>query len=160
MNTVESPEGQELQKLGSRVWDKPAYSGPPFPHRTVRVYTVSNVVVLHPQSKKLEDGPQEKTHKTLLPFLPWHQKILGTTLTENAAKNQKLYVKTTLRELLVYIVFLVDICLCTCLAPGPWDFLSPLGNRNVNSEKDTASRTVGVFWSCRRDPHARQTLHD
>jgi polycystin 2L1 len=74
MNTVESPEGQELQKLGSRVWDKPAYSGPPFPHGTVRVYTVSNVVVLHPQSKKLEDGPQEKTHKTLLPFLPWHQK--------------------------------------------------------------------------------------
>lgn len=38
--------------------------------------------------------------------------LWGTTLTENTAENRELYVKTTLRELLVYIVFLVDICLC------------------------------------------------
>ncbi|OXB75035.1 UNVERIFIED_CONTAM: hypothetical protein H355_001442 [Colinus virginianus] len=39
--------------------------------------------------------------------------LWGTTLTENTAENRELYVKTTLRELLVYIVFLVDICLLT-----------------------------------------------
>ena len=38
--------------------------------------------------------------------------LWGTTLTENTAENWELYVKTTLRELLVYVVFLVDICLC------------------------------------------------
>ena len=38
--------------------------------------------------------------------------IWGTTLTEDTKGNRELYVKTTLRELLVYIVFLVDICLC------------------------------------------------
>lgn len=37
--------------------------------------------------------------------------LWGTTLTENTAENPELYVKTTLQELLVYIVFLVDICL-------------------------------------------------
>ena len=37
--------------------------------------------------------------------------LWGTTLTENTAENRELYVKTTLRELLVYVVFLVDICL-------------------------------------------------
>ncbi|XP_008568826.1 PREDICTED: polycystic kidney disease 2-like 1 protein isoform X2 [Galeopterus variegatus] len=39
--------------------------------------------------------------------------LWGTTLTENTAENRELYVKTTLRELVVYIVFLVDICLLT-----------------------------------------------
>lgn len=38
--------------------------------------------------------------------------LWGTTLTENTAENRELYVKTTLRELVVYIVFLVDVCLC------------------------------------------------
>jgi polycystin 2L1 len=66
MNTVESPEGQELQKLGSGAWDNPAYSGPPSPHGTVRICTISSVVIPHPQPKKLEDRPQEKTHKTLV----------------------------------------------------------------------------------------------
>ncbi|XP_074195299.1 polycystin-2-like protein 1 isoform X2 [Rhinolophus sinicus] len=39
--------------------------------------------------------------------------LWGTTLTEDTAENRELYIKTTLRELLVYIVFLVDICLLT-----------------------------------------------
>uniref|UniRef100_A0A8C5JR05 Polycystin 2 like 1, transient receptor potential cation channel n=1 Tax=Junco hyemalis TaxID=40217 RepID=A0A8C5JR05_JUNHY len=39
--------------------------------------------------------------------------LWGTTLTENTAENRELYVKTTLRELLVYVMFLVDICLLT-----------------------------------------------
>ncbi|KAG9344332.1 hypothetical protein JZ751_011001, partial [Albula glossodonta] len=38
--------------------------------------------------------------------------LWGTTLTENTAENREMFVKTTIRELLVYIVFLIDICLC------------------------------------------------
>lgn len=48
----------------------------------------------------------------VLPFVSLFTGLWGTTLTENTAENRELYVKTTLRELLVYIVFLVDICLC------------------------------------------------
>lgn len=38
--------------------------------------------------------------------------LWGTTLTENTSDDRELFVRTTLRELLVYLVFLVDICLC------------------------------------------------
>uniref|UniRef100_A0A8C8BDB9 Polycystin 2 like 1, transient receptor potential cation channel n=1 Tax=Otus sunia TaxID=257818 RepID=A0A8C8BDB9_9STRI len=53
-------------------------------------------------------GHQNSPVSSLHPTGLW-----GTTLTENTAENRELYVKTTLRELLVYIVFLVDICLLT-----------------------------------------------
>ncbi|XP_064173028.1 polycystin-2-like protein 1 [Anguilla rostrata] len=39
--------------------------------------------------------------------------LWGTTLTENTAENREMFVKTTLRELMVYIIFLLDICLLT-----------------------------------------------
>ncbi|MBZ3874533.1 Polycystic kidney disease 2-like 1 protein [Sciurus carolinensis] len=118
MNAVESPEGQELQELGNRAWDNPAYSGPPSPHGTLRICTISSVGLPQPQPKKPEDGPQEKTQRTLVSSCCFHichsiRGLWGTTLTENTAENRELYVKTTLRELLVYTVFLLDICLLT-----------------------------------------------
>lgn len=66
MNAVESPEGQELQKMGSGAWDNPAYSGPPSPHGTLRVCTISRAVPPQPQPKKPEDGPREKAYRTLV----------------------------------------------------------------------------------------------
>uniref|UniRef100_A0A3Q0R3Q6 Polycystin 2 like 1, transient receptor potential cation channel n=1 Tax=Amphilophus citrinellus TaxID=61819 RepID=A0A3Q0R3Q6_AMPCI len=39
--------------------------------------------------------------------------LWGTTLTENTSNNRALFIRITLRELLVYIFFLVDICLLT-----------------------------------------------
>uniref|UniRef100_A0A8C3X7H4 Polycystin-2-like protein 1 n=1 Tax=Catagonus wagneri TaxID=51154 RepID=A0A8C3X7H4_9CETA len=118
MNTVESHEGQELYKLGSGAWDNPAYSGPPSPHGTLRICTISSAVPPPPQSKQSEDGPQEKTRKTLvssccLQICRGIRGLWRTSLTENTAENRELYVKNTLRELLVYIMFLVDICLLT-----------------------------------------------
>lgn len=38
--------------------------------------------------------------------------LWGTTLTENTSNNRELFVRTTLRELVVYLFFLIDICLC------------------------------------------------
>ncbi|XP_005407751.1 PREDICTED: polycystic kidney disease 2-like 1 protein isoform X4 [Chinchilla lanigera] len=118
MDVIENPEGQELQKLGSGAWDNPSYSGPPSPQETLRIYTISSAAPPQPQPRKPEDGPQEKTHRTLVSSCCLHfcrsiRGLWGTTLTENTAENRELYVKTTLRELLVYIVFLVDICLLT-----------------------------------------------
>ncbi|KAM9618017.1 polycystin-2-like protein 1 [Trichechus inunguis] len=118
MNAMESPEGQELQNLGNGAWENPAYSSPPSPHGTQRICTISSVVPPQPQPKMPEDGPQENAHRTLVSSCCLHIRrsvrgLWGTTLTENTAENPELYVKTTLRELLVYIVFLVDICLLT-----------------------------------------------
>ncbi|XP_077883341.1 polycystin-2-like protein 1 isoform X1 [Ictidomys tridecemlineatus] len=118
MNAMESPEGQEIQKLGNRAWDNPAYSGPPSPHGTLRICTISSVGLPRAQPKKPEDGPQEKTQGALVSSCCLHichriRGLWGTTLTENTAENRELYVKTTLRELLVYTVFLLDICLLT-----------------------------------------------
>lgn len=59
----------------------------------------------------LENGHHNSPISSVHPTGLW-----GTTLTENTAENRELYVKTTLRELLVYIVFLVDICLCKWLS--------------------------------------------
>ncbi|XP_064125155.1 polycystin-2-like protein 1 [Loxodonta africana] len=118
---MEGPEGQELQNLGNGAWDNPAYSGPPSPHGTLRICTISHAVPPQPQPKKSEDGPQEKAHRTLVSSCCLYicrgiRGLWGTNLTENTAENRELYIKTTLRELLVYIVFLVDICLCGQLA--------------------------------------------
>uniref|UniRef100_G3TE93 Polycystin-2-like protein 1 n=1 Tax=Loxodonta africana TaxID=9785 RepID=G3TE93_LOXAF len=118
MNAMEGPEGQELQNLGNGAWDNPAYSGPPSPHGTLRICTISHAVPPQPQPKKSEDGPQEKAHRTLVSSCCLYicrgiRGLWGTNLTENTAENRELYIKTTLRELLVYIVFLVDICLLT-----------------------------------------------
>lgn len=41
--------------------------------------------------------------------------LWGTTLTENTSDNKELFVRTTIRELVVYLVFLVDMCLCKYL---------------------------------------------
>lgn len=66
MNAVESPEGQELQNLGSKGWDNPAYSDPPSPHGLLRICTISSVVPPQPQPTKPEDRPQEKARRTLV----------------------------------------------------------------------------------------------
>ncbi|KAJ8248344.1 hypothetical protein GJAV_G00241000 [Gymnothorax javanicus] len=39
--------------------------------------------------------------------------LWSTTLTEDTSKNREMYVKTTIRELTVYIIFLLDMCLLT-----------------------------------------------
>ncbi|KAM4852733.1 polycystin-2-like protein 1 [Thomomys bottae] len=120
MNSMEVPEGQELHKLDHGAWDNPAYSGSTSRHGTLRIYTVSSVATPsdQPQPKKPEDGLQEKKHRILgfsccLRICRCIRGLWGTALTENTAEDRELYVKTTLRELLVYIVFLVDICLLT-----------------------------------------------
>ncbi|XP_055447686.1 polycystic kidney disease 2-like 1 protein [Psammomys obesus] len=117
MKSMESAKEQELQTLGSGAWDNPAYSSPPSPNGTLRICTVSSVAIPQPQPKKPEDGHQE-TQGTLGSSCCFHvchiiRGLWGTTLTENTAENRELYIKTTLRELVVYVVFLVDVCLLT-----------------------------------------------
>ncbi|XP_004681071.1 PREDICTED: polycystic kidney disease 2-like 1 protein [Condylura cristata] len=118
MNVVESSERQEQQKLGHGAWDNPAYSGPHSPHGTLKICTISGMAPPQPHPKKPKDEPQEKASRTLvssccLQIRGCIRGLWGTALTENTAGNRELYVKTTLRELLVYVVFLADTCLLT-----------------------------------------------
>jgi len=43
--------------------------------------------------------------------LLWVSALWSTRQTENTAENRELQIKVTLRELLVYLVFLIDTCI-------------------------------------------------
>ncbi|XP_055757871.1 polycystic kidney disease 2-like 1 protein [Salvelinus fontinalis] len=116
----------ELDSLGKGSWVNQGYCGspPPIPRA---ISTVYNPQPLYPQGsfdsvcklttpspfptevKPLETG-SEKRRGGCCSFF---KGLWGTTLTENTSDNRELFVRTTLRELLVYLVFLVDICLLT-----------------------------------------------
>ncbi|KAL4699057.1 hypothetical protein H8959_011714 [Pygathrix nigripes] len=164
MNAVEIPEGQELQNLGSGAWDNPAYSGPPSPHGTLKVCTISSTGPLQPQPKKPEDEPQERAHRTQVSSCCLHicrgiRGLWGTTLTENTAENRELYVKTTLRELLVYIVFLVDICLLTygMTSSSAYYYTKVMSELFLHTASDTgvsfqAISSMADFWDFAQGP--------
>lgn len=80
MDAMENPEGQELQKLERGAWDNPSYSGPPSPQEMLRICTISTAALPKPQPRKPEDGPQEKTHRTLVSSCCLHfcRSIRGT----------------------------------------------------------------------------------
>ncbi|XP_007938223.1 LOW QUALITY PROTEIN: polycystic kidney disease 2-like 1 protein [Orycteropus afer afer] len=164
MKAMENPEGQELQKLGSGAWDNPAYSSPPSPHETRRICTTSSSVFPKSQTKKPEDGPQEKPRTTLVSSCCLHihrgiRGLWGTTLTENTAENQELYVKTTLQELLVYIAFLVDICLLTygMTSPSAYYYTKVMSELFLHTPSDTGVSfqtisSMADFWDFAQGP--------
>ncbi|KAM7047898.1 polycystin-2-like protein 1 [Acridotheres tristis] len=121
-------EVHELETVGKKAWDNPAYNGSP--SASLKIQTIYNPksMLENPYDNFEEVGEslpyQEERTKAgngkTNPFLKCCFYIFrgirglwGTTLTENTAENRELYVKTTLRELLVYVMFLVDICLLT-----------------------------------------------
>ncbi|XP_063019699.1 polycystin-2-like protein 1 [Melospiza melodia melodia] len=121
-------EVHELETVGKKAWDNPVYNGSP--STSLKIQTIYNPkpVLESPYENFEEVGDalpyQEEQSKAVngrtSPFLKCCFYIFrgirglwGTTLTENTAENRELYVKTTLRELLVYVMFLVDICLLT-----------------------------------------------
>ncbi|NWX66897.1 PK2L1 protein, partial [Promerops cafer] len=128
-------EVHELETVGKKAWDNPVYNGSP--STSLKIQTIYNPksILENPYENFEEVGDplpyQEEQSKAVngktSPFLKccfyifrgirvlslYPTGLWGTTLTENTAENRELYVKTTLRELLVYVMFLVDICLLT-----------------------------------------------
>ncbi|RMC11599.1 hypothetical protein DUI87_11720 [Hirundo rustica rustica] len=120
-------EVHELETVGKKAWDNPVYNGSP--STSLKIQTIYNPksILENPYENFEEVGDplpyQEEQSKAVngktSPFLKCCfcifrgiRGLWGTTLTENTAEDRELYVKTTLRELLVYIMFLLDICLC------------------------------------------------
>ncbi|XP_042314373.1 polycystic kidney disease 2-like 1 protein [Sceloporus undulatus] len=126
----QAQEEHELDTLGKNAWDNPVYNGSPSSSLKIRaIYNpksilenpYENIEKLSdslPYEKEIKKAEEVKKEKKPFPGCCFYifkgiRGLWGTTLTENTAENRELYVKTTLRELLVYIVFLVDICLLT-----------------------------------------------
>uniref|UniRef100_A0A8C5KFV2 Polycystin-2-like protein 1 n=1 Tax=Jaculus jaculus TaxID=51337 RepID=A0A8C5KFV2_JACJA len=161
---MESPKGPKLQTLGRGAWDNPAFSGPPSPHGALRICTVSSAALPPPQPREREDGLQEKTHGTSLSscclgMCRSIRGLWGTNLTENTAENRELYVKTTLRELLVYIVFLVDICLVTygMTSSSAYYYTKVMSELFLQTPSDTgvsfqAISSMADFWDFAQGP--------
>ncbi|XP_070288623.1 polycystin-2-like protein 1 isoform X9 [Myotis yumanensis] len=116
------------------------------------------------QPTKPEDRPQEKAHRTLvstccLQIRRGIRGLWGTALTENTAENRELYVKTTLRELLVYIVFLVDICLLTygMTSSSAYYYTKVMSELFLHTPSDTrvsfqAISSMADFWDFAQGP--------
>ncbi|XP_055976824.1 polycystin-2-like protein 1 [Sorex fumeus] len=116
MRVVGGSEGQELPQLPSGAWENPVCSGPPSPPGTLMVCTVTGAAPA--QVGKAGDGTTKKAWLALVSSccLQVGRTIRGlwkTTLTEDTASNRDLRVRTALRELLLYALFLLDICLLT-----------------------------------------------
>ncbi|KYO25132.1 hypothetical protein Y1Q_0001766 [Alligator mississippiensis] len=124
----QAQEEHELEAVGKKAWDNPVYNGSPSSSLKIRaIYNpksilenpyenidkVGNSLPYPEERKKSEEVKKSSIPRCCFYVFRGIRGLWGTTLTENTAENRELYVKTTLRELLVYIVFLVDICLLT-----------------------------------------------
>ncbi|XP_029377218.1 polycystic kidney disease 2-like 1 protein isoform X2 [Echeneis naucrates] len=85
--------------------------------------------------------------------------LWGTTLTENTSNNRELFVRTTLRELLVYLVFLVDICLLTygMTSSSTYYYTKAMTDLFVNTAGESGVKfqsvgTMADFWTYAQGP--------
>nr|XP_025736638.1 polycystic kidney disease 2-like 1 protein isoform X2 [Callorhinus ursinus] len=100
------------------------------------------------------EEPAASDPRHLCPLGLW-----GTTLTENTAENRELYVKTTLRELLIYIMFLVDICLLTygMTSSSAYYYTKVMSELFLHTPSDTgvsfqAISSMADFWDFAQGP--------
>ncbi|XP_026794476.3 polycystic kidney disease 2-like 1 protein [Pangasianodon hypophthalmus] len=145
----------ELESVGKRAWVNQAYCGtPPLVRHSVNtVYNVpshfgtpnpyqAEATVLNQQQEKKKSGCCSAFLKGL-----W-----GTTLTKDTTKNQELFLKTTLRELFIYILFLVDICLLTygMTSSTTFYYTKVMSDLFVNSFESIGS--MDDFWTYAEGP--------
>uniref|UniRef100_A0A8C1WFA4 Polycystic kidney disease 2-like 1 n=2 Tax=Cyprinus carpio TaxID=7962 RepID=A0A8C1WFA4_CYPCA len=100
-NQLGSTVACEMENFGKGGWVNQAYSGSPAPIR-------------HPISTVY--NPQPMFHSSLENMNPVCFALVGlwgTALRKDTKENPELNVKANLKELLIYIVFLVDLCLLT-----------------------------------------------
>ncbi|OCT71797.1 polycystic kidney disease 2-like 1 protein [Xenopus laevis] len=160
-------EEQEMDNLGKRAWDNPAFDGSP----SLKIKAIYNpkTVLENPYDnlEHLGDPPpyQEKKHKRnpcsqfCMYIVKGIRGLWGTTLTENTAENRELYIKTTLRELLVYIIFLVDICLLTygMTSTNTYYYTNVMSKLFIDTPSDSgvtfkAISNMDDFWSYLQGP--------
>ncbi|XP_050982365.1 polycystic kidney disease 2-like 1 protein [Labeo rohita] len=128
-NQLGSTVACEMENFGKGGWVNQAYSGSPAPIRRP-ISTVYNPQPMFHTSlenmnqmtmpnpylaeDKVRTNPTEQKSSGCCSFLLRAVKGLwGTALRKDTKENPELNVKANLKELLIYIVFLVDLCLLT-----------------------------------------------
>ncbi|XP_076020185.1 polycystin-2-like protein 1 [Genypterus blacodes] len=163
----------ELDTVGNRAWVNQAYCGSP-PSLPRAVSTIYNTPPLFQGSMdnmyklpvdtpgSFPDGPDPldrslgKKRKGCCSFI---KGLWGTTLTENTSDNRELFVRTTLRELMVYLVFLLDICLLTygMTSSSTYYYTKAMTDLFVNTASDSGVKfqsisTMADFWIYAQGP--------
>ncbi|KAB5581636.1 hypothetical protein PHYPO_G00178050 [Pangasianodon hypophthalmus] len=144
----------ELESVGKRAWVNQAYCGtPPLVRHSVNtVYNVpSHFGTPNPYQAEATVLNQQEKKKSgcCSAFL---KGLWGTTLTKDTTKNQELFLKTTLRELFIYILFLVDICLLTygMTSSTTFYYTKVMSDLFVNSFESIGS--MDDFWTYAEGP--------
>ncbi|GAA6111132.1 polycystic kidney disease 2-like 1 protein [Tachysurus ichikawai] len=148
----------ELENVGKRGWVNQAYCDTPSLER----HPISTVYHIPPragasnpyqaEATMLNQQPAKKKSGCCSVFLRGIKGLWGTTLTEDTEKNQELFLKTTLRELFVYILFLVDMCLLTygMTSSSTYYYTKAMNDLFVNSFESIAS--MDDFWTYAEGP--------
>ncbi|KAF3708458.1 Polycystic kidney disease 2-like 1 protein Polycystin-2 -like protein [Channa argus] len=118
----------ELDDMGNGAWVNQGYCGtpPPLPRAVSTIYNSQTLYQGSIESMYKLDRPglfhhspeePQSTEKSLVKkrrgCCSFIKGLWGTTWTKNTSNNSELFLRTTIRELVVYVVFLVDICLLT-----------------------------------------------
>ncbi|XP_053358417.1 polycystic kidney disease 2-like 1 protein [Clarias gariepinus] len=149
----------EMESVGKRGWVNQAYCGTP-PLANHSISTVYPNISPHfgapdpyqTEAMALNQQPEKKKSGCCSAFLRGIKGLWGTTLTEDTATNQELFLKTTLRELFVYILFLVDICLLTygMTSSTTYYYTKVMNDLFVNSFESIG--TMEDFWTYTEGP--------
>ncbi|XP_061645923.1 polycystin-2-like protein 1 isoform X2 [Phyllopteryx taeniolatus] len=159
----------ELENMGS--WVNQGYIGnsPPLPRVVSTVYNPEphfqgsmegtyNVDTHGPVSQEPHSAEKilVKEPRGCCSFI---KGLWGTTLTENTSDNRELFVRTTLRELMVYLVFLLDICLLTygMTSTNAYYYTKAMTDLFVNTAGESGVKfqsisTMGDFWTFAQEP--------
>ncbi|XP_071402027.1 polycystin-2-like protein 1 [Centroberyx affinis] len=161
----------ELDSVGNGAWVNQGYCGspPPLPRAVSTIYnpqplfkgSIESMCKLDtpspfPQEPESLDRSLVKKRRGCCSFV---KGLWATTLTENTSDNRELFVRTTLRELLVYLVFLVDICLLTygMTSSSTYYYTKAMTDLFVNTAGDSGVKfqsisTMADFWIYTKGP--------
>ncbi|XP_049926448.1 polycystic kidney disease 2-like 1 protein [Epinephelus moara] len=161
----------ELDSVGNGAWVNHGYCGspPPLPRAVSTIYnpqplfqgSMDSIYKLDnpgpfPEEPPSTDQSLVKKQRGCCSFI---KGFWGTTLTENTSNNRELFVRTTLRELIVYLVFLVDICLLTygMTSSSTYYYTKAMTDLFVNTAGESGVRfqsisTMADFWTYAQGP--------
>ncbi|CAL9688200.1 unnamed protein product [Knipowitschia caucasica] len=159
----------EIECVGNGAWVNQAYCGtpPPIPRVISTIYdpqpnfqnSVDDIYkadIPFPKPQEPSAARPRKKHRGCCSFI---KGLWGTTLTENTSDNRELFVRTTLRELVVYLVFLVDICLLTygMTSSSTYYYTKAMTDLFVNAAGESGVKfqsigTMADFWDYTQDP--------
>ncbi|XP_056147434.1 polycystic kidney disease 2-like 1 protein [Lampris incognitus] len=161
----------ELDGLGNGGWVNQGFCGSPpsLPRAVSTIYNpqpvfpgcTDNICKVDTPSHFLEEP--DSLNRSLVKKRPgccsFIKGLWGTTLTENTSDDRELFVRTTLRELLVYLVFLVDICLLTygMTSSSTYYYTKAMTDLFVNTAGDSGVKFQSIssmadFWIYTQGP--------